>query len=64
MVLLYMTKNKQKAKYVYSLWFYAFLLIIVNVLFDYILNFSDKTSTCVYVDWKRIRAIILALEKQ
>jgi hypothetical protein len=60
MVLLYMTNNKQKAKYVYSLWFYAFLLIIVNV----ILNFSDKTSTCVHVDWKRIRAIILALEKQ
>jgi hypothetical protein len=64
MALLYMTSNKEKAKYVYSLWFYAFLLIILNVLLDYILNFSDKTATYVHVDWKRLRATILALEKQ
>jgi len=62
MLLLYMTNNKQKPKYVYSLWFYAFLLIILNVLFDYILNFSDKTATYVHVDWKRLRPIILALK--
>ena len=47
-----------------SLWFYAFLLIILNVPLDYILNFSDKTATYVHVDWKRLRATVLALEKQ
>ena len=54
--------NKQKVKYVYRLWFYAFLLIILNVLLGYILSFSDKTATYVHVDWKRHRATILALE--
>jgi len=47
---------------VYRLWFYAFLLIILNVLLGYILSFSDKTATYVHVDWKRHRATILALE--